>query len=214
MDPSDILAYAYLEDSADFTVPFFDGSEALCFRDSSGKTVEVTSFGIEEKYESSASLETLKSRPVVRRGPGTGRQIAPSSFCRRRTNRGRLLLVASRQLAAFPFLSHIPITQDPSLRKRLCTCPGQILRRPLRIPIRPAVAVLATFHSQRRSACRPAAWHHSHRFVWHSLCDTYSPSFRTSQPGPSLGVFIRAVGCVLTHHARTTPAMPTTRRTR
>lgn len=53
MDPGDILAYAYLEASAEFTVPFFDGSEALCFRDSSGKTVEVTSFGIEEKYESS-----------------------------------------------------------------------------------------------------------------------------------------------------------------
>ncbi|NLS90614.1 MAG: hypothetical protein GXX96_00330 [Planctomycetaceae bacterium] len=52
MDPNDILAYAYLEASADFTVPFFDGSEAFRFRDSSGKEVEVTSFGIEEKHES------------------------------------------------------------------------------------------------------------------------------------------------------------------
>ena len=51
MEPEHIFAYAYLEANADFTVPFFAGSEALRFLDSAGKETQVTSFGIEEKHE-------------------------------------------------------------------------------------------------------------------------------------------------------------------
>jgi hypothetical protein len=51
MKPNDILAYAYLEASAAFTIPFFDNRERFHFRESSGKDTEVTSFGIEEKHE-------------------------------------------------------------------------------------------------------------------------------------------------------------------
>jgi hypothetical protein len=51
LEPNDILAYAYLEASAAFTIPFFDNRQPFRFRDFSGKTAEVTSFGIEEKHE-------------------------------------------------------------------------------------------------------------------------------------------------------------------
>ena len=51
MEPNEILAYAYLEANAPFTIPFFDNRKAFHFRDSSGKETEVTSFGIEEKHE-------------------------------------------------------------------------------------------------------------------------------------------------------------------
>lgn len=51
LEPSSILAYAYLEANAAFTIPFFDNREPLHFRESSGKATEVTSFGIEERHE-------------------------------------------------------------------------------------------------------------------------------------------------------------------
>ena len=51
LEPSDILAYAYLEAKADFTVPYFDSPEPLTFLDPSGRETPVTSFGIEEKHE-------------------------------------------------------------------------------------------------------------------------------------------------------------------
>jgi hypothetical protein len=51
MEPNDILAYAYLEANAVFTVPFFDNREPFHFRDSSEKNTEVTSFGIQAKHE-------------------------------------------------------------------------------------------------------------------------------------------------------------------
>lgn len=51
MAPNDILAYAYLEANADFTIPFFDYHGESRFRDHSGKETEVTSFGIEERHE-------------------------------------------------------------------------------------------------------------------------------------------------------------------
>ena len=60
LEPNDILAYAYLEASAAFTVPFFDNREVFRFRDSSGKETEVTSFGIEEKHE--YAYETLRKQ--------------------------------------------------------------------------------------------------------------------------------------------------------
>jgi hypothetical protein len=51
MNASDILAYAFLEANADFTIPFFDNRSLFSFRDSSAKETKVTSFGIEEKHE-------------------------------------------------------------------------------------------------------------------------------------------------------------------
>jgi hypothetical protein len=51
LGPNDILAYAYLEAHAAFTIPFFDNREVFPFRDSSAKETNVTSFGIEEKHE-------------------------------------------------------------------------------------------------------------------------------------------------------------------
>jgi hypothetical protein len=51
LQPNDILAYAYLEANAAFTIPFFDSRGDLRFQDSSKKKTEVTSFGIEEKHE-------------------------------------------------------------------------------------------------------------------------------------------------------------------
>jgi hypothetical protein len=51
MEPNDILAYAYLEASAAFTIPFFDNRSPFRFRGSSGNETEVTSFGIEEQHE-------------------------------------------------------------------------------------------------------------------------------------------------------------------
>ena len=51
MEPNDILAYAYLNVSAAFTVPFLKNHEALRFRDSSGRETGVTSFGVGEKDE-------------------------------------------------------------------------------------------------------------------------------------------------------------------
>ena len=51
MGPDGILAYAYLEANALFTVPFFDNSQVFHFADSAGKKSVVTSFGIEEKHE-------------------------------------------------------------------------------------------------------------------------------------------------------------------
>ena len=51
MEPNDILAYAYLEANADFTIPFFDNRKMFFFTDASGKETKVTSFGIEEKHE-------------------------------------------------------------------------------------------------------------------------------------------------------------------
>jgi hypothetical protein len=51
MRPNEILAYAYLEASAAFTIPFFDKREPLRFRGSGGQETEVGAFGIEEKHE-------------------------------------------------------------------------------------------------------------------------------------------------------------------
>lgn len=51
LEPNDILAYAYLEANAAFTIPFFDNRKAFAFRDSSGKETEVASFGIEKEHE-------------------------------------------------------------------------------------------------------------------------------------------------------------------
>ena len=51
MEPNDILAYAYLEANAAFTIPFFDNRSPFRFRGSSGNETEVTSFGIEEQHE-------------------------------------------------------------------------------------------------------------------------------------------------------------------
>ncbi len=51
LEPNDILAYAYLETNAAFTIPFFDNRERFHFRGSSGKDTEVTSFGIQEEHE-------------------------------------------------------------------------------------------------------------------------------------------------------------------
>ena len=46
-----ILAYAYLQASAAFTIPFFENREPLSFRNSAGQEAEVGAFGIEEKHE-------------------------------------------------------------------------------------------------------------------------------------------------------------------
>ena len=51
LEANHILAYAYLEANAEFTVPFFDNRGTLHFRDSSGKETPLSSFGIEEKHE-------------------------------------------------------------------------------------------------------------------------------------------------------------------
>jgi hypothetical protein len=51
MAPNDILAYAYLEANAAFTIPFFDNRQPLHFHESSGRDRDVSSFGIEEKHE-------------------------------------------------------------------------------------------------------------------------------------------------------------------
>jgi hypothetical protein len=63
LDPNGILAYAYLEASAAFTVPFFDNHGGFRFRDSSGKETEVTSFGIEERHE--YAYEALREQVEV-----------------------------------------------------------------------------------------------------------------------------------------------------
>ena len=51
MERNDILAYAYLEANAAFTIPFFDNREPFRFRGSDGKETKVSSFGIQEKHE-------------------------------------------------------------------------------------------------------------------------------------------------------------------
>ena len=51
MEPNDILAYAYLEASAAFTIPFFENRGAFSFIDSDGVARQVSSFGIEERHE-------------------------------------------------------------------------------------------------------------------------------------------------------------------
>ncbi len=49
--PNDILAYAYLEAHAVFTVPFFDYRKAVGFQDSGGEETGITAFGIEQQHE-------------------------------------------------------------------------------------------------------------------------------------------------------------------
>jgi uncharacterized membrane protein len=51
LDPGDILAYAYLQASAAFTIPFFDKREPLRFKTAEGQEAKVGAFGIEEKHE-------------------------------------------------------------------------------------------------------------------------------------------------------------------
>ncbi len=51
LSPNDVLAYAYLEASAAFTIPFFDNRNAFHFKSSEGKETRVSSFGIETKHE-------------------------------------------------------------------------------------------------------------------------------------------------------------------
>ncbi len=51
LEPDHILAYAYLEANAAFTVPFFEAHTPLRFQDSSGTETVVSAFGIEEEHE-------------------------------------------------------------------------------------------------------------------------------------------------------------------
>jgi hypothetical protein len=46
-----IVAYAYLEASVPFHIPFFENEEPLVFRDPKGRQTKVTSFGIWAKHE-------------------------------------------------------------------------------------------------------------------------------------------------------------------
>ena len=63
MEPNDILAYAYLEANAAFTIPFFDNRGAFHFRDSAGNETQVSSFGIEERHE--YAYKTLRKQVDV-----------------------------------------------------------------------------------------------------------------------------------------------------
>lgn len=63
LEPNDILAYAYLEANAAFTVPFFDKQEPLRFTASGGEATEVGAFGIEERHE--YAYKTLREQIAV-----------------------------------------------------------------------------------------------------------------------------------------------------
>ncbi len=51
LQPNDVLAYAYLEANAAFTIPFFDKRGPLRFKGPDGQETKVAAFGIEEKHE-------------------------------------------------------------------------------------------------------------------------------------------------------------------
>ncbi len=51
MEPDHILAYAYLETNAAFTIPFFENRGRFRFRDSAGQETRVSSFGITGDHE-------------------------------------------------------------------------------------------------------------------------------------------------------------------
>jgi len=86
--PSDaVVAYAFLQAKVQFKMPYFDSEEPVDFRDASGSTTKIRTFGVRHKDRSSKfELRTQMSVLFVgKRGPSSG--FEPAEFavdlCRR-----------------------------------------------------------------------------------------------------------------------------------
>src|SRR5207253_4510901 len=69
--PDSLLAYAYLEPSVRFSLPYRENTKPLFFKESTGQTVDVTSFGLSR--DDADAYERIRHQAVVLFWRGEGR---------------------------------------------------------------------------------------------------------------------------------------------